>query len=219
MTAETSAFGLMAEEYDAWYDSDKGRPVYESELECLKRLVTGSGLPLLEIGVGTGRFAMHFPGAYGVDPAFGVLKLAQKRGIRCVNGVGESLSFRDNTFKTVLLIATLCFVDDPRKLLLEAGRVLASDGSAVIGFIPVDSPWGMLYGKKRREGSLFYRDAKFYTLADIEGFAKETGFYVTSVMSTLLQDPAGPARVEEPYDSYVEGAGFIFLMLEKKKDS
>ncbi|MCR4287453.1 MAG: class I SAM-dependent methyltransferase [Deltaproteobacteria bacterium] len=219
MTAETSAFDIMADEYDAWYDSDQGRPLYESELKCLKPLVPEGGLPLLEIGLGTGRFAMHFPGAYGLDPAFGALKLAQKRGIRCVNGVGEFLPFRDNVFKTVMIIATLCFIKEPLAILHETARVLSPGGTVVIGFIPGGSPWGMLYEKKKREGSVFYRDARFYSLADIEGFAKEAGLCVTSIMSTLLQAPSGPARVEEPSARYVEGAGFVFLKFEKKKDN
>ncbi|MCR4286487.1 MAG: class I SAM-dependent methyltransferase, partial [Deltaproteobacteria bacterium] len=211
-------FDIMASEYDAWYDSDQGKPLYESELKCLKPLVPEGGLPLLEIGVGTGRFAMHFPGAYGLDPARGALNLAQKRGIKCVNGAGERLPFRDNVFKTVMIIATLCFVKEPLSVIHEAARVLAPGGISVIGFIPRGSPWGMLYEKKKREGSPFYRGARFYTLSDIEGFARSAGLCVTSIMSTLLQEPVGPARVEEPSARYVEGAGFVFLRLEKKKD-
>jgi len=217
MTDEKSAFDIMAGEYDAWYDSDKGRPLYESELKCLKTLLHEGGLPLLEIGVGTGRFAMHFPGAFGLDPALGSLKLARKRGIRCVSGAGESLPFKDNTFRTVLIVATLCFVEDPQAVLDEAARVLAPGGAAVVGFVPRSSPWGLLYEKKIREGSVFYRGARFHALPDVEGFARRAGLRVTSIACTLLQPPSGPATVEEPTGRYVEGAGFVFLRLEKTK--
>ncbi|MCC6503595.1 MAG: class I SAM-dependent methyltransferase [Deltaproteobacteria bacterium] len=216
---DVSAFGLIADRYDAWYDSDQGRPVYESELKCLEALVVERRFPLLEVGVGTGRFAMRFPGAFGVDPALDALKLARNRGIRCVNGVGEALPFRDDAFMTVLIIATICFVKEPPAIFHEAARVLAPGGSVVIGFIPGESPWGLFYEKRKRDGSPFYSGARFYSLTDIEGFASEAGLRATSVMCTLLQDPAGPTRVEEPSPLYREGAGFVFLKFEKKKES
>ena len=219
MMSKASAFDLKAEEYDAWYDSGQGKPLYESELKCLESLVPEGALPLLEIGTGTGRFAMRFPGAFGLDPAFSALKLARKRGIRCVSGVGESLPFRDNVFKTVLIIATLCFVRDPLAVLCEVARVLAPGGIIVAGFIPRGSNWGLLYEKKRTEGSLLYRDARFYTLSDVESFAKAAGLCVTQMMSPLFQNPTGPASLEEPRYRHVEGAGFVFLRLEKKKES
>ncbi|MBW7957041.1 MAG: class I SAM-dependent methyltransferase [Deltaproteobacteria bacterium] len=218
MRAESaSAFDLSATEYDSWYDSAQGRPVFESELKCLRSLMPENETPLLEIGVGTGRFAMYFPGAYGADPALGALKLAQKRGIRCVNGVGEQLPFRDGAFKTVLIIATLCFVKRPQSLLQEASRILSPDGDIIVGFISRSSSWGALYEKKKKEGSTFYRHAKFYDLPDIKGFAKAAGLCTTSIVSTLLQPPSCSSSVEEPRNSYVEGAGFIFLRLEKEK--
>jgi len=38
-------------------------------------------------------------------------------------------------------------------------------------------------------------------------------------MSTLLQYPAGQAKVEEPMNLCIEGAGFVFLKIEREKDS
>ncbi len=214
---EANPFDLMAEEYDSWYDSDRGRPVYESELKCLFALVPERHLPVLEIGVGTGRFAMHFQRAFGVDPAFSALKIARNRGVRCVNGAGEYLPFRDEAFRMVLAIATLCFADSPQALFDEACRVLTPGGCAVVGFIPGDSPWGLLYEKKKREGSPFYRNARFSTFDEIEAMAEKAGLHSESVASTLMQDPAGPLRVEEPSNRYVQGAGFVLLRLERKR--
>lgn len=212
-----NVFNTMAEKYDDWYDSGEGRLFYESEVKCLKPLVRVPDKPVLEIGVGTGRFAMHFPQAFGVDPAFRTIKIAQKRGIKCVMGRGEDLPFREKIFGTVLIIVTLCFVKDPEILLREAERVLAEGGCIVIGFIPRDSPWGMLYDKKKKEGSSFYRNASFHTLNVIKAFARETGLEVTGIRSTLLQAPAGPATVEEPLEGYVEGAGFVCVRAERAK--
>ncbi|MBE7414297.1 MAG: class I SAM-dependent methyltransferase [Deltaproteobacteria bacterium] len=210
-----SPFDRMTAEYDSWYDSDRGRPLYESELRCVEAILPARLHPMLEIGVGTGRFAMRFPGAFGLDPAPGPLKLAKARGIRCVCGAGESLPFRDGTFKTVLMVVTLCFVREPRAVFHEAARVLAPGGSMIIGLIPADSPWGMLYEKKKKEGNPFYRDAEFHKVSEVEKLARCSGLRIASVASTLLQDPSGPARFEEPVSYYVEGVGFVSLRLEK----
>jgi len=34
-----SIFEISTEKYDAWYDSEDGRPLYESELLCLKPFI------------------------------------------------------------------------------------------------------------------------------------------------------------------------------------
>ena len=75
-----NVFERLTERYDAWYDSkEKGRYLYESELRCLKPMVE-QGVSILEIAVGTGRFAMHFPNAVGADPSFNALVMAKSRG-------------------------------------------------------------------------------------------------------------------------------------------
>ena len=77
-----NVFDILTDKYDAWYDSEDGRPLYESELKCLSPMVEASPKPILEIGVGTGRFAMHFPDVIGVDHSLNALKMAGKRGAK-----------------------------------------------------------------------------------------------------------------------------------------
>ena len=85
-------FDILTDKYDSWYDSEEGRPLYESELKCLRPMVESSPESILEIGVGTGRFAMHFPEVTGIDPVLNALKMAEKRGVKTVHGYGESSS-------------------------------------------------------------------------------------------------------------------------------
>lgn len=58
--------------------------------------------PSLEIGVGTGRFAEALGIEYGVDVSGRVLELAKRRGITVVEGSGENLPFRDESFAPYL---------------------------------------------------------------------------------------------------------------------
>ena len=89
-------------------------------------LCKGLKPPLLEVGVGTGRFAQALGIEYGVDISSGVLKFAKKREITVVKGAGEELPFKDKVFGGVFLIVTLCFVDAPLKVLKESARVLSA---------------------------------------------------------------------------------------------
>src|SRR4030042_2302489 len=211
----TNIFDVLTEKYDAWYDSKDGNPLYESELMCLNPTSEKCISPILEIGVGTGRFAMHFPDVIGVDPSFNVLKTAETRGIKTVRAYGEYLPFRDNTFGCILIIVTLCFVKKPLDVLKEAKRVLKKDGNMIIGLVPKDSPWGIFYEEKKRQGHPFYGEATFYSLADLQKFLDETGLKIMRIRSTLLQRPDEPGRIEEPVESYSKIAGFICIEAKK----
>jgi tRNA-Thr(GGU) m(6)t(6)A37 methyltransferase TsaA len=211
-----SIFDMLTDKYDAWYDSAEGRPLYESELKCLRPLVDDSPGPILEIGVGTGRFAMHFPGVTGLDPSLNALKMAEKRGVKTVHGYGENLPFEDETFGCILIIVTLCFVENPLDVLREARRVLRKGGSIIIGLVPKDSPWGAFYEEKKRAGHSFYRNARFYALKDIENMLQAAGLKILRIRSTLLQWPDDSRRIEEPVEGNISGAGF--LCMEVKMD-
>ena len=210
-----NVFEALTERYDAWYDlEEKGRYLYESELRCLKPMVE-QGVSILEIGVGTGRFAMHFPNAVGADPSFNALGMAKSRGVKTVQAGGETLPFKDETFGYILIIITLSFVDNPLDLLREARRVLKSEGRIIIGFVEKNSTWGSLYSEKKRDGRPFYSDARFFSFSEIEGLLHESDLNITTVKSTLLQRPDEPRRVEEPVEGYTKEAGFICVKAEK----
>lgn len=212
MREADNVFDALTGKYDAWYDSEEGRALYESELRCLRPLVTKS--PVLEVGVGTGRFAMHFPGSTGVDPAGNALKMAEARGVRTVKAYGESLPFEDGSFGCVLIIVTFCFVEEPVEVLKEAKRVLNEEGSIVIGLVPKDSQWGAFYEVKKKQGHPFYRIARFYTLKDIETMLRKTGLRISRIRSTLFRSPYAPRKVEEPVEGYAAGAGFVCIEAE-----
>ncbi|MDI6800743.1 MAG: class I SAM-dependent methyltransferase [Thermodesulfovibrionales bacterium] len=207
----TNIFDTLTEKYDAWYDSEDGRPLYESELRCLKSMVEDAPKPILEIGVGTGRFAMHFPDVIGIDPSLNALKMAEKRGVKTVHGYGEDLPFEDETFGCILIIVTLCFVENPLEVLEEARRVLRKNGSIIIGLVPKDSPRGIFYEEKKKAGHPFYQSARFYTLSDIESLLQTIGLKISRIRSTLLQRPDEPCRIEEPIEGYTKDAGFLCI--------
>ena len=215
MNLQGNIFNILTEKYDAWYDSEEGKPLYESELLCLKPLIDVSFSPILEVGVGTGRFAKCFPGTIGVDPAFNALKLAQQRGIQVVQAIGEMLPFKNVTFRCVLLMVTLCFVQNPLDVLKEAKRVLKRNGSIIIGLVPKDSPWGIFYETKKKQGHPFYSHARFYSRKDLEKMLHKCEMKILKIRSTLLQRPQENPHVETPIDGFFEEAGFICIKAKK----
>ncbi|MCR4292640.1 MAG: class I SAM-dependent methyltransferase [Candidatus Kuenenia sp.] len=210
-----NVFDILTDKYDAWYDSEDGRPLYESELKCLNPMVEASPKPILEIGVGTGRFAMYFPDVIGIDPSLNALKMAGKRGVKTVHCYGEHLPFEDETFGCILIIVTLCFVENPLDILREAKRVLKKDGSILLGIVPKDSPWGIFYEEKKKAGHPFYSNARFYTLKEIENMLQTTGLKISRIRSTLLQRPDGQRKIEVPVEGSARDAGFLCIEVKK----
>jgi ubiquinone/menaquinone biosynthesis C-methylase UbiE len=105
-------FDTFAERYDKWYDKPFGKTAFNLENECIKSLFKNLERSFLEIGAGTGRFAVSLKVEYGIDKSVRMLKFAKKRGIEVIRGEGENLPFVDASFGAVFLIVTLCFVDN-----------------------------------------------------------------------------------------------------------
>jgi len=197
--------------YDAWFDSPTGQVLFRAEVEAIRRLVKDLPGPWLEVGVGTGRFAQALEVLYGVDPAWGVLQLARRRGIHVVQGRGEALPFLDRAVGSVLLIVTLCFAD-PLPLLGEARRVLAPGGGLIVADILRDSAWERWYLDKKAADHPFYRHATFYSLEELQGLLARAALTLAGASSTLAQPPEAPPAAEPAYDGIRPGASFACLL-------
>jgi len=211
-------FDAFAERYDRWYNKPFGRSAFQLERLCIELLCEDLRHPLLEIGVGTGRFAEALGIAYGLDPSSGVLRFAKKRGVTTIKGVGEELPFKDKIFGGVFLIVTLCFLDNPIKALMEARRVLLDEGSVILGLILKGSPWASFYEEKGRKGNIFYKIARFYSFEEVKRMMEEAGFKIVKVASTIFQPlTEKPLHFELPREGYFREAGFVALKAKKLK--
>ncbi len=195
--------------YDVWYDKHKF--AYLSELEALKKALPKRGKGL-EIGVGTGRFAVPLGIKFGVDPSKNMIQIARKRGVDARLGSGECLPFKDSTFDYVTIIITLCFVKNPQKVLRETRRVLRKNGKVVLGIIDKESFLGKLYQKKK---SIFYQEAKFFSVKEVVDLLKETGFSQFSYYQTIFKLPDKINSVEMPQKDFGKG-GFVVIAGEKR---
>ena len=152
--ARSSPFENYHRRYERWFAHHQG--AYHSELLAMRALLPWQGLGL-EIGVGSGRFASPLGVQIGLDPSHTMLRYASERRIHAVQGVAESLPFPDATFDYVLVVTTICFVDDPVRMLSEAWRVLRPHGSVCIGFIDHESFFGSNVSRAATTGPLLSR--------------------------------------------------------------
>lgn len=169
---KTEPFVRHHRRYDEWFE--RHGAAYLSELLAVRALLPWRGRGL-EIGVGTARFAGPLGVGFGIDPAAEVLGYARGRGVCVACAVAEALPFADAAFDYALIVTTLCFVDDAAAMLHEAARVLRPAGELVIGLIDRDSPLGQEYIAHQAE-NVFYREATFFSAAEVETLLSERGF-------------------------------------------
>ncbi|RLG42924.1 MAG: SAM-dependent methyltransferase [Thermoproteota archaeon] len=181
------AFEEIAQAYDEWYEQNKD--IYLAELACLLDTMGGEKKGLcLEVGVGTGRFSYPLDIDTGLDAAFSPLLLAKERGIEVVQGKAEYLPFRDSSFSCVLMIVTLCFLEDREKALSEVARVLKRRGRLYICSIPADSPLGQRYAEKGKKPSSIYSYARFLSRDELFHLLHENKFLLTRECHTLIEN-------------------------------
>jgi len=111
------------------------------------------------------------------------------------------------------MITTVCFLDDVETAFGEAYRVLKPDGCLMIGFIDKDNPLGKLY-QRRKEDSLFYRVATFYSVNKVILFLKKVGFKNFNFTQTIFHNLAEIRNVEPLKEGYGEGS-FVVIKAAK----
>jgi len=204
------AFEKHATEYDRWY----GRyPLaYQSEVEAVRSLIP-RGVTAVEVGVGTGRFALALGVRVGVEPSEAMAALARQRGISVLRGIAERLPLQGARLDLVMMITTVCFLDDVSLAFEESRRVLAPGGHVLVGFIDKESCTGKPI-VKQREGGKFLGAAKFYSTREILSLLKRAGFLDPKIVQTLFQDPHGLTELSPVRDGYGEG---MFVVVRGRK--
>jgi SAM-dependent methyltransferase len=193
-------------DYDAWFDSHPA--LYQSELAALKQVIpAGSGL---EIGAGTGRFAALLGVRFGLDPAIHMLRLAKKRGLLAVQGLGESLPFKDECFDFVQIVFVIEFVDDLVSFLREAVRTIRRNGVLILGFIDRGSQWGQYYARDPSHRRYFHPPSP----QEVLGIFDRIGLEFREACQILFQPPPDLSTIEEPRNGFGEG-GFVVIRSKK----
>lgn len=212
--AKTAPFEAHHERYEQWFETHWA--AYVSELLALRMFVPWEGRGL-DIGVGTGRFAGPLGVPVGLDPSDAMLTRAAARGIETVKGTAEALPFPDGSFDYALIVTTICFVDSPDEMMAEAHRVLRPGGKLVIGFIDRQSGLGQTYFEHQLE-SVFYREAVFYSAAEVGELLQAGGLVARAWGQTLFRPLAEIEEIEPVRPGTGEGA-FIVVTADRVRDN
>ena len=210
--AKKEPFESFPSRYEEWFERHPW--AYRSELQAVRELLpAGRGL---EVGVGSGRFAAPLGVKVGVDPSLRMGIRARRRGVEVVGGVAEALPFKGESFDFLLLVTTICFLDDPLKAAEESLRVLKEGGALVVGFVDRQSPLGRLYEGKKM-GNPFYRVATFFSVPEVVELMERAGFGRFRFCQTLFGDLEGMEGPDPVKEGWGEG-GFVVVRGEKLKN-
>lgn len=207
---QAEVFDQQVDAYEAWFE--RYPHAYASELEAVRALLPQTGLGL-EVGVGTGRFAAPLGVRLGVEPAAAMRRVAEARGVAVIDGTAEALPFPDQSVDYVLMVTTLCFVDDPGQAMREVYRVLRPDGAFVLAFIDRESRLGRRYAQHKAD-RVFYREARFHSTDAVTRLLLDAGFQRLVYRQTLFGEPAAMEQSDPVRAGYGHGA-FVVIQGEK----
>jgi len=165
-------FEKYYKEYDDWFIKNKN--IYFAELNAIKSFIPKNKRGL-EIGVGSGRFALPLAIKVGIEPSKKLINISRKRGLQVIKAVAEKLPIKDEKFDFILMVTTICFLDNVFKSFQETYRILKKDGILIVGFIDKNSDLGLKYQSKKIK-SRFYNSATFYSVDDVVRLLRKAFF-------------------------------------------
>jgi ubiquinone/menaquinone biosynthesis C-methylase UbiE len=130
-----------------------------------------------------------------------------------MDAVAENLPYTDQSKNAVLMVTTICFVDDIYKSFLEVHRVLKDDGHFIIGFVDKNSPVGKFYLEHKDENA-FYEDAIFFGTEELYEILKDTGFKINNTYQTVFGKLEEINKAQNVLAGYGQGS-FVVIKAQK----
>lgn len=208
MKENNSVFDSSTWEYDQWFE--KHPMVYRSEISAVQRAIPKNGTGI-EIGIGTGRFAVPLRITVGVEPSENMAKMAEQRGITVYRAYAEDLPIDDGTFDFALMVTTVCFLSNIPKAFSEVHRILKPKGEIILAIIDKNSELGKKYDLEKSKNK-FYKDAHFHSTGEITELLKQSGFSKFEYFQTLTK--LNEDAIEEPIKGYGQGS-FVVIKAVK----
>lgn len=206
----TEPFNLYLNDYEEWFEENKF--VYQSELEAVRHFIPQNKKGI-EIGIGTGRFAIPFDIKEGVEPSEIMREFAIQKGLTVYDGIAEELPLQDNSYDFALMVTTICFVDDIGKSFSEVKRILKPGGKFIIGLVDKNSPLGKIY-QKMKEQNKFYKLATFYSTDEVINLLEENNFRKIETVQTVFGNLSEIKSKQDYKTGYGEG-GFVVIKAKK----
>ncbi len=213
MQPKTVPFDLHLDAYEQWFEEHHF--AYLSEIEAIRKVWPTEGTTI-EIGIGSGLFALPLSISQGIEPSHTMREKAKERGLDVKEAVAEALPYPNKSIDAALMVTTICFVNDPLQALREAYRVLRDTGNLVVAFVDRESPVGQIYLQHKDE-SLFYKEATFFSTQEIITLLREAGFRVAATYQTIFGNLEQLQTTETPKIGYGKGS-FVVISATKRSD-
>lgn len=210
MTKHT-IFDTHINQYERWFDENNF--VYQSELEAIRQLCPTQGRGV-EIGIGSGLFALPLGITEGCDPSPKMRAKAVERGLNAIDGKAEDLPYLTGSFDFALMVTTICFVDDINKSIREVRRILKDKGEFIVAYVDKNSPIGKQYLKHKNK-SVFYKDATFYSTHDIYNLLWENDFEIIKTQQTIFGELNEVKQIQKVENSHGKGS-FVVIKAGKQ---
>jgi len=207
-TNNIAAFNQNTQEYDQWYE--KHSAVYQSEILVIQQAIPQNKKGI-EIGVGTGRFAVPLNIKFGVEPSENMARVAEQRGITVYKASAEKLPIDNATFDFVLMVTTVCFLSDLPKAFSEVYRILKPNGEIILAIIDKNSELGRKY-EKEKSSNKFYSDAHFHSTEELTVLLQQSHFQNFQYWQTLIK--LNENEIEKPEKGYGQGS-FVVIKAQK----
>jgi ubiquinone/menaquinone biosynthesis C-methylase UbiE len=175
-------FDLLANNYDSWYDSDKGRMYDRLEKKAISRYLPLStkDKKLLEVGCGTGHWSQFFSEhgfeVTGVDVSERMIDIAKSKNISNASfqvADGHSLPFADDTFNVTAAITTLEFVHNAKTVVREMVRCTHKrEGLLIIGVLNALARFNR---KRQQDPESLYAKARLFSPSQLKQFLEPFG--------------------------------------------
>ncbi len=201
------AFSAGAKTYDGWFDVNLR--LFNSELAAIKHVLPQDGHGI-EIGCGTGRFGIACGIMTGVEPADGMARIAESRGMHIIKGFAEALPIEDDAYDFAAMITVDCFLQDVSAAFKEVNRIIKDRGLFVVAFLNKGSPLGRVYEENKNADEL-YKHATFHTADEIEDWLTEANFSIRRKLQTI-------SSFDESEHPIYEGTGTcLFTVIQAQK--
>jgi ubiquinone/menaquinone biosynthesis C-methylase UbiE len=201
-------FEKYYKEYDEWFIENE--QLFLAELNAIKKIMPFKKYGM-EIGIGSGKFAVPLGIKIGIEPATKMAEISRSKGIEIYQGTAENLPFNNNIFDFVLMVTTICFVDDVLQSFNEAYRVLKDNGSIIIGFVDKESRIGIKY-QKTKDKSKFYKNATFFSTKEVIDLLQKSNFNNFEIKQTLIEKEG--VSLNKIMDGYGSGS-FVVIKANK----
>lgn len=221
------------ENYARWRASTVGAVTERLEEEVIFDLVGDlHGRSVLDVGCGDGTQSLLACGGgarvIGVDSSWPMIAAARSmaethcRGtIKWCQASADRLPFKSQVFDIVMAVTTLCFVEDPRRVVQEAARVLRPGGRLIIGELGRYSLWAFSRRIRGWLGTSKWRKARFWTIGGLRRLVEQASLRFHSVRSCVYYPPIALAarlmvKAEDAFAHFGSiGAAFLVVRADK----